>query len=103
MFRSPKSICYGIVFLFVLLSMPACKRPLFVTHWSAKGNALIKKKAYGWPNHGFLASLVCMNKLCLNKQERINKWAKKRFDGFNNEKKVLPLPEKKTPRSQPKF
>jgi hypothetical protein len=103
MFHSLQSICYGIVLLFILLSMPACDRPLFVSHWSGEGRALIKKKSYGWPNHGFLASIVCMNKLCLNRAERMNKWAKKRFKGFKNKKQVLPSPGKGKPRSRPKF
>jgi hypothetical protein len=86
MFRSPKSICYGIVFLFVLLSMPSCKRPLFVIHWSQ------------------ISRFICMNKQCLNKQEKINnQGASKRFEGFKNKKRVSALEEKKTPRSYPRF
>jgi hypothetical protein len=76
---------------------------LFVSHWSEKGRALIRKKSYGWPNHGFLAGIVCMNKLCLDKQERINKWAKKRFKGFKNNPQILPSPEKESRSSKPKF
>jgi hypothetical protein len=86
MFCSSKSIFYGVVFLVVLLSMPACKRPLFVIHWSQ------------------ISRLICMNKRCLDKQERINNQAAgKRFEGFKNKKQVLPSPEKEKPRSRAKF
>jgi hypothetical protein len=84
MFPSPKSTCYSIVFLFVLLSMLSCKRPLFVIHWAEKSR------------------LICMNKKCLDKQEKINsRGASKGFEGFKNKKQVPPLQEKKAPRSRP--
>jgi hypothetical protein len=86
MFRSPKSICYSIVFLFILLSMSSCKRPLFVIHWSQ------------------ISRLICMNKQCLNTQERINnRGRRKRFEGFKNKKPVLPPPEKEKSRIRAKF
>jgi len=70
------------LFALVLLFLCACNRPLFVTHWSDKGKAFRRKKGYGWPNHGFLSGVVCMNKICLNKRERMNFIQKKKFKGF---------------------
>lgn len=91
-----KNLCL-ILLLLMLFFMFACTRPLFVTHWSDKGRALIKKKSHGYPSHGILAVFVCMNKLCLSKAERTNRYAKKRFKGFKNKNRVIP------PNKYPKY
>jgi hypothetical protein len=104
-FRSPKSIFNGIVFLFILLSTSSCRRPLFVRHCSEKGLVFTKTKRCGSPKHGFLAGLICMNKLCLDKQEKINNWRGRKFERFKGKDKdqVSPSHEKKKPRNGAKF
>jgi hypothetical protein len=84
MFRSRKSICYGIA-LFILLSMSSCSRPLFVSSCcSEKGRASLKKKGSGG---------------------RINNRDSDKFERFKGKDKdeFLPSDEKKDPRKRAKF
>ena len=94
-----KPIGYVVVFsLLTSMLLYSCHRPLFVTHWSDKGHALIKKKGYGRPNHSVLAYVICTNKMCLSKAERENRWATKRFKGFKNKRPTAPTQEPAIPR-----
>ena len=85
MFRSLKSISYGIVFLFILLSMSCCSRSLFVSSCcSEKGRGFLKKKG---------------------SSGRINNRNSNKFERFKGKDKdeFLPSDEKKDPRRRAKF
>lgn len=84
-------------FLLFVLITSSCTRPVAVTHWNAKGIALInksiaskKKSGWGYPKHNQLPRIVCFNKNCINRQETINKRNKYRFKHYKNNKPVMP-------------
>jgi hypothetical protein len=84
MFRSLKSICYGIIFLFILLSISSCTS-LFVSHCGPeKGRGSLNKKKDGG---------------------KINSRDSKKFERFKGKDpdEVSPSNEKKKPRNQAKF
>jgi outer membrane protein OmpA-like peptidoglycan-associated protein len=84
-------------FLLFVLITSSCTRPVAVTHWNAKGIALVnksiaskKKNGWGYPTHNQLSRIVCFNKNCINRQETINKRNKYRFKHYKNTNPVLP-------------
>jgi outer membrane protein OmpA-like peptidoglycan-associated protein len=82
------------LFSLLLILLAGCTRPLFVTHLSARGVALTKKKGQFMPSHKFINRLMCFDEKCLNKAAWAKKQRKQRFKGYKD--------GGKTPASKPK-
>ncbi len=96
-----------IVFCLLVCST-SCTRPLVVTHWDAKGIALInksiaskKKGGYGYPKHNQLSRIVCFNKYCISKAESINYRKKYRFKRYKNNDPIHKQPARDVEKDQP--
>lgn len=79
------------IWVILLVISSACTRPIAVTHWDAKGRAMVnksmaaaKKNAWGYPKHTHFSRIVCFNKNCINRAEAINRRKKYRFKGYKN-------------------
>ncbi|HEY5825207.1 MAG TPA: OmpA family protein [Cyclobacteriaceae bacterium] len=81
MIRSIRSFLFGIILIVILSS---CARPLFVTHLTARGVALTKKKGQFMPSHKFINRFMCFDEKCLNKAAWEKKQRKQRFKGYKD-------------------
>jgi hypothetical protein len=81
-----KIVLYGrVMVLFMALTIfTSCKRPIAVTHWSPEERVMLTKKGYGYPEHKNrkLAGIVCFNKDCKNRAERMKALGVKGFKGY---------------------
>jgi outer membrane protein OmpA-like peptidoglycan-associated protein len=96
-----------VIFLFFLLFLACCQRPLGVTHWDAKSRAMVKKSlaskkknSYGYPKHTYLSYLICFNESCINRAERDLVRKRYRFKGYKN-KEVIPPKAPSPQQSEP--
>ena len=81
MIRSIPIFLFGIV----LIVIPgSCTGPLFVTHLTARGVALTKKKGQFMPDHKFINRFMCFDDKCLNKAAWIKKQRRDQFKGYKD-------------------
>ena len=82
-----RSLSFAVLSLFFF----SCSRPLFVSHLSPEGIALIKKKGYGMPTHHFFSRFICFDIKCRKKAAWVKSQRKHHFKGYKNPHGLPPI------------